>query len=92
MPHVDIHHEKVTGDSTAMRLIWNREASWVQFKLTRHENPDSGSVTFIPEALGKLEATARPVEVVSDVLSRDDINELIRALRRARDTAYGADA
>lgn len=31
-------------------------------------------------------------EVYSAVMSRDDINRLIRLLRRARDAAYGGDA
>lgn len=33
-----------------------------------------------------------PVTVFTDVMSRDQINNMIRALRRARDQAYGQDA
>jgi hypothetical protein len=33
-----------------------------------------------------------PAQVFTEVLSRSDINKLIRVLRRARDAAYGADA
>lgn len=33
-----------------------------------------------------------PVTVFTEIMSRDEINRMIRALRRARDQAYGADA
>lgn len=75
----------VTREFTGVSVGWNR-AGWVQVNLD------------LPtEALKKvLESYTNDnrgdAVVYSDVLSRTDINKMIRALRKARDQAYGADA
>ena len=44
----------------------------------------------VPDAIiGEVEG---PVVMFTEVLTRSELNRMIRALRRARDAAYGADA
>lgn len=40
---------------------------------------------------GEYDIEHHPFRVVSDVLDRREVNDTIRVLRRARDTAYGRD-
>ena len=61
-----------------VRVGWNRDAGDVQIATTA---PDGVSLQPTPEGNGWFVN-----------LDRDGINRLIRALRKARDAAYGSDA
>jgi hypothetical protein len=75
---------KVMENPAVVHVGWNR-AGWVQVSIEADqtyfrfvaENPDA-------QGDGRTTAYVPP-------LSRDEVNKMIRALRRARDQAYGRD-
>ena len=83
MPFMDITKHKVGQNSAKVSILWNREGEYVQMKVHRIDEKQTGEHTFHIE---------HDEEVFSDALSRNEINKMIRALRRARDSAFGADA
>lgn len=77
---------KIETNPAAVHVGWNR-AGWVQVSLEADpsyfrfvaDNPDGEAV-----ADGRTSAYSPP-------LGREELNKLIRVLRRARDQAYGRD-
>lgn len=75
---------KITED-TSLDVSWNRDAEWVQI-----------SIEMTPDKWAELAENAsgdgiEHYSIYTDVLSRSEINKMIRTLRRARDAAYGVD-
>lgn len=68
-----------------LAVTWNR-LGWVQLQVGQAHYTQTQSN---PDA---FEIDSEEVVAVSEELSREEINKLIRTLRRARDAAYGADA
>jgi hypothetical protein len=94
MPKEQINHpQQVTSDSPqgytttspTLHVGWNR-AGWVQVSIAT----DTSSLARLVEDAQK-HGESEPA-IYTDELSRDEINRLIRTLRKARDQAYGADA
>jgi len=82
--HGDTHRRE--GDNSvsvvqepSLTVAWNRDMEWVQVQLIAE-----------PETWGFLAEDNCPT-ATSNVLSRKELNHLIRTLRRARDAAYGSD-
>lgn len=93
MPKEQINYpqvrEQITpGDkapsAVCVHVGWNR-AGWVQISLASDPGYFEQMIADVGEGDGEAAA-------YSDVLDRVQINHLIRALRKARDQAYGADA
>lgn len=61
---------------------WNRDNEWVQVALVVDRK-------YLEEYLSTSEDPR--LSIPTEVMSRKDINALIRTLRRARDSAYGSD-
>ena len=79
-------------EQPSLDVTWNRDAGWVQIGLMAppewfRQALESSSWV---DADGK---TQWPVEtgVFTEVLTRNEINHMIKTLRRARDAAFGAD-
>jgi len=70
-------------DDICVHVGWNR-AGWVQVSLSLYAE----RLAQIASQVG----TDHEVSVYSETLSREEINKMIRALRKARDQAYGSDA
>jgi len=76
---------KITED-VSLDVNWNREAGWVQVSMSiPAEKWDE-----INNANGDLPTTPY-VPVHTDIWTRQEINGMIKTLRRARDAAFGAD-
>lgn len=89
-PTVATFHESgtvKTETDAALHVSWNRDGQHVQLCL----EVDVHYAQLAADEPNANEARTR-TELWTPVLSRQDINKLIRTLRRARDTAYGADA
>lgn len=94
MPRETIRNRNGCADADfCLSVGWSREGEWVDVVTYR---PDG--VIGLREEHGKqgqdgdfreIQAIERPGWVVN--LSRHDINNLIRVLRRARDQAFGKD-
>ncbi|BCP41480.1 hypothetical protein MINTMi27_15730 [Mycobacterium intracellulare] len=71
------------ADATSLELRWSKPEAGgnLQLRFQRHVWDKSFRDSGIQE-----------VDQYTDQLSRDDCNRMIRALRRARDQVYGADA
>lgn len=65
-----------------LNLNWNRDGEWVQLAVTVDRR-------YLEDLL--LGPVADRVSIPTEVLTRQQINHLIRTLRRARDAAYGSD-
>lgn len=76
----EIHTERPT---TCVHVGWNR-AGWVQVSLALPS-------VELAKWTASLSDDPEP-SLFSEVLTRDDVNKMIRALRKARDQAYGSDA
>lgn len=83
---------------------WNKVGQWVQldlrfspqyarFAVKAAEDEAKAYFKGHPDLECTLDALieATPVRLHSDTLSRSEINDLIRVLRRARDQAFGRD-
>lgn len=102
MPFETVQYPSTEDPSgTEVSVHWAKDGP-VQLHVQRHawqDLPDTGTVTRRlgepqegdPEPLPALTGV-QEAEVWTEVLSRDQLNKLIRVLRRARDAAYGADA
>lgn len=65
-----------------VNVNWNRDGEWVQLAVTVDRR-------YLEDLL--LGPVADRVSIPTEVLTRQQINHLIRTLRRARDAAYGSD-
>lgn len=74
-------HEEPSVD-----LHWNRDAGWVQLSIDAPRDWWEGW-----RAAYDGSPEQHTFQVYSEVLTRHELNHLIRTLRRARDSAYGAD-
>jgi hypothetical protein len=92
MPKEQINHPKiVTSDGhpgytvtePTLHVGWNR-MGWVQIHI--QAEPD-----YFKDASADS-TNADGISVFTEPLSRNEINKLIRTLRKARDQAYGQDA
>ncbi|UDL15930.1 hypothetical protein QEH42_gp288 [Microbacterium phage Pumpernickel] len=86
-PGDDIPPEAKVREEQSLEVNWNRDGGWVQLSIVapyqwweKAVDPDHFDVHGAPYQ-----------SVYTDVLSRSEINHLIKTLRRARDAAYGAD-
>lgn len=70
--------------STCVHVGWNR-AGWVQISLALPKEK-------LDNWVASLTNDQPEPSLFSEVLSRDDVNKMIRTLRKARDQAYGTDA
>lgn len=91
--------------ATSIEVCWSKETSHVQLHIQRHcfaapvkprecKNGCDGITSGCSECgPAGADMQAEPeVEIFTDVLSRNEINRLILALRKARDQSYGPDA
>lgn len=76
----EVHTERETVN---VHVGWNR-AGWVQVSLAATRR---NFEQVIEASHGEPE-----IFLFSEVIERGDLNKLIRALRKARDQAYGSDA
>ena len=65
-----------------LSVNWNREGEWVQVAIVV-------DAEYLAEYLSTSKDTR--LSIPTEVLTRQQINHLIRTLRRARDAAYGSD-
>lgn len=98
--------EQETG--VELTVTWGKESSIVQIGATRHvwvdrhaeqnrhTHSDHNHCSACPEpqrhSADELSDRVEPATVWSEPLTRYQINDLIRTLRRARDAVFGADA
>lgn len=78
-------------EQPSLDVIWNREAGWVQVLF---EAPAEWFRKAMEEQAWKAdpeEGHPMPYGVGTEPLTREQINNLIRTLRRARNAAFGAD-
>lgn len=88
---------------TSIEVCWGKESSHVQLHVQRHawkyepftsEGGLTGGTRVVHNDEGmpiRNITDPEDTEIWTDELTRDDINRMIRALRRARDQAYGRD-
>lgn len=76
----------VLYEEPSFDVTWNRDGGWVQLAFDAPRRWWDG---FIKSYANSPEQTHFPA--YTEVLSRREINDLIRTLRRARDAAYGSD-
>lgn len=84
MPHEIVQFADTDRPApTSITVHWSKPEAGgnLQLRFARHAFGTEGEERYEPE-----------IDQYSDQLSRDDCNRLIRALRRARDQVYGADA
>lgn len=80
----DVPEGHTIREQPSLDVSWNRDGEWVQVGFSA-PNDWWARLNDIPEPVPGHRA------VFTDVLSRQEINHMIRTLRRARDAAYGAD-
>lgn len=74
-------------EEPSLEVSWNRDGSWVQVAYVAPTDWWDRFMADDPNGVhGPKYRTA-----YTDVLTRQEINNLIRTLRRARDAAYGSD-
>lgn len=103
MPKVVVQYPNTEDPSPADVVVhWSKEQGHVQLSISRYpfgvvavaEMADKAPV-LEPRTEDPLVAQGEePIEttVYSDPMTRHQLNEMIRTLRRARDAAFGADA
>lgn len=84
---VSLEEGEVLREDPSLEVTWNRDAGWVQVSyVAPNEFWDQFQKDHIPGPHGDgYQSVATPV------LTRKEINDMIRTLRRARDAAYGRD-
>ena len=105
MPHQVIQYpntEQLSG--VELTVNWGKESSCVQIGATRHvwrdpyaeqsryDHADHSHCTACPEPQTPPTDSVCPATVWSEPMTRHQINEMIKTLRRARDAVFGADA
>lgn len=83
---VSIPKDAVITEDISMDVTWNRDAGWVQMSLDIPRKKWEENYQFIAQ-----ETSISSRALYTDILTRTEINNLIKTLRRARDAAYGAD-
>jgi hypothetical protein len=86
-PGSDIPIGGTLHEQPSLDIHWNKDGQWVQLGF---EAPREWWDNFIASYAGSEEQ--HTFAAFTDVMSRAEINALIRGLRRARDASYGADA
>ena len=86
LPGDKIPEGYILREAPSVDVLWNREGEWVQLAI---DAPRDWWERFMASYENSPEQHSFPV--VTEVLTRKEINHLIRTLRRARDAAYGAD-
>jgi len=90
MPKETFKSNGLVGDSTFLEVGWSKVSDSVSLASI---NPDGG--VMIKEKSETGESKLVHVDVLNPgwyiYLNRDEINDLIRVLRRARDQAFGRD-
>lgn len=76
---------EITGEPS-LDVLWNRDGCYVQVAI---DAPRDWWKKWLESYDGSPELPSFPA--YTDVLSRRELNDLIRVLRRARDAAYGRD-
>lgn len=76
----------VLREEPSLDVYWNRDGEWVQVAI---DAPTDWWDRFWKDKQENKLITASSVFV--EALSRQEINHMIRTLRRARDAAYGSD-
>ena len=71
------------GEDAVVQVGWHRD-SWVQVSIDAHP-------TYFRFAADHVDGEDGRTAVYTPPLSRDEINKMIRALRRARDQVFGRD-
>lgn len=74
----------VITEDPSLDVSWNRDLGWVQVSI------DFERRQWV-ECVESFEDGEIKKAVFTDTLSRQEINHMIRTLRRARDAAFGAD-
>lgn len=85
IPGEELPTEAVITEQPSLDVTWNRDGGWVQLSI---EAPRDWWGRFWDSLLA---AEQSHYGVFSETLTRQEINHLIRTLRRARDAAFGAD-
>lgn len=80
---VPANGEPIIITPPTLHVGWHRE-SWVQLSI-------EGDVSYFRFAAENPDATGERSTVYTEPLSRDEINKLIRSLRKARDQVFGRD-
>lgn len=76
--------EQVESTPVSLHVSWHREGEWVQLFI-------EGDTSYFRFAANNPTVSDERSSVYTPPLSRDEINKLIRTLRRARDQVYGRD-
>lgn len=85
-PDVALPEGATVREEPSLDVSWNRDGGWVQIAI---DAPRDWWERFKESLDGSPEQ--HHMSAYTDVLTRKEINDLIRTLRRARDAAYGAD-
>lgn len=87
-PGMDVPVDSTLHEQPSLDVMWNRDGGWVQigFNAPREWWEDLAETYDEEHSPGVQDWSAW-----TDVLSRQEINHMIRTLRRARDLAYGKD-
>ena len=85
-PGEPVPEGKKLFEQPSLDVSWNKDAEWVQIAFSA---PRDWWENFF--ASHKDDTMALSYSAFTDVMSRQELNHMIRTLRRARDTAYGSD-
>ena len=89
MPREIVQFADTTRDEpSSIDVVWSKPEGGGNLQLHFQRHNFGG----IPDEHRRRSEQPATVDQYSDQLSRDDCNRMIRALRRARDAVYGADA
>jgi hypothetical protein len=86
LPGMELPEGSLIREESSLDLTWNRDGGWVQLGLNA---PRDWWERFFASYENSPEQ--HEFSAWTNVLTRVEINNLIRTLRRARDAAYGAD-
>lgn len=88
-PGDDLPEGSTVHEEPSLEVSWNRDGEWVQVAFVAPRE-------WFEKALADTAEHVDPhgpaiFTAYTNVLTRAELNHMIRTLRRARDTAYGAD-
>lgn len=84
-PGEELHEGDIIQEQPSVDVTWNRDPGYVQISI---EAPADYWERF---EKGRKDGGQTHYGIFSETLTRQEINHLIRTLRRARDAAFGAD-